>query len=37
MTKIVIIGSVAAARAYRLSEDAEISMFERGHHASLVK
>ncbi|HDB1443781.1 TPA: pyridine nucleotide-disulfide oxidoreductase [Vibrio cholerae] len=41
MTKIVIIGGVAggasaAARARRLSEDAEIIMFERGPYVSLV-
>lgn len=42
MTKIVIIGGVAggasaAARARRLSQDAEIIMFERGPYTSLVK
>lgn len=37
MTKIVIIGGAAAVRVYRLSEDAEIIMFERGPYASLVK
>lgn len=39
MTKIVIIagGASAAARAHRLSQDAEIIMFERGPYASLVK
>ncbi|EGR0719610.1 pyridine nucleotide-disulfide oxidoreductase [Vibrio alginolyticus] len=41
MSKIVIIGGVAggasaAARARRLSEDAEIIMFERGPFVSLV-
>ncbi|HGE6089725.1 TPA: pyridine nucleotide-disulfide oxidoreductase [Vibrio cholerae] len=41
MTKIVIIGGVAggasaSARARRLSEDAEIIMFERGPYVSLV-
>lgn len=41
MTKIVIIGGVAggasaAARARRLSEDAQIIMFERGPFVSLV-
>ncbi|MBD1566855.1 pyridine nucleotide-disulfide oxidoreductase [Vibrio sp. SA48] len=42
MTKIVIIGGVAGgasvtARARRLSQDAEIIMFERGPYVSLVK
>lgn len=42
MTKIVITGGVAGgasatARARRLSQDAEIIMFERGPYASLVK
>lgn len=41
MTKILIVGGVAggasaAARARRLSEDAEIIMFERGPFVSLV-
>lgn len=41
MTKIVIIGGVAggasaAARARRLSEDAEIIMFERGPYVSFA-
>jgi NADPH-dependent 2,4-dienoyl-CoA reductase/sulfur reductase-like enzyme len=41
MTKILIVGGVAggasaAARARRLSEDAEIIMFERGNFVSLV-
>ncbi|CAK2314347.1 hypothetical protein VCRA2116O372_10278 [Vibrio crassostreae] len=41
MTKIVIIGGVAggasaAARARRLSEDAEIIMFERGSFVSFA-
>ncbi|BBM66751.1 hypothetical protein VA249_33970 [Vibrio alfacsensis] len=41
MSKIVIIGGVAggasaAARARRLSEDAQIIMFERGPFVSLV-
>lgn len=41
MTKILIIGGVAggasaAARARRLSEDAEIIMFERGHFVSFA-
>ncbi len=41
MSKIVIIGGVAggasaAARARRLSEDAEIIMFERGPFVSLA-
>ncbi|EIA0805265.1 TPA: pyridine nucleotide-disulfide oxidoreductase [Vibrio vulnificus] len=41
MTKIVIVGGVAggasaAARARRLSEDAQIIMFERGPFVSLV-
>ncbi|WP_253644870.1 pyridine nucleotide-disulfide oxidoreductase [Vibrio sp. Y42_MX_L11] len=41
MTKILIVGGVAggasaAARARRLSEDAEIIMFERGSFVSLV-
>ncbi|MFH4853707.1 pyridine nucleotide-disulfide oxidoreductase [Vibrio diabolicus] len=42
MTKILIVGGVAggasaAARARRLSEDAEIIMFERGPFVSLEK
>lgn len=42
MTKILIVGGVAggasaAARARRLSEDAEIIMLERGPFVSLVK
>ncbi|WP_026970264.1 FAD-dependent oxidoreductase [Aliagarivorans marinus] len=41
MTKIVIVGGVAggasaAARARRLSEDAQIIMFERGEHVSFA-
>ncbi|MGL0933829.1 hypothetical protein ACSTEA_10470 [Vibrio vulnificus] len=42
MTKIVIVGGVAggasaAARARRLSEDAQIIMFERGPFVSFDK